>query len=367
MQKWMGLIIKVSMVAGSVCLAWFFSGRQFWLDTEIQNSRLHVTDASVRASQVNQPSKSQGLVANFHRDFNERQLSRRCDQPDLGAVKYTQVEGIYTWTDERGIKNYSDKKPVTGAELYQSEQPQRLDYFDLKLHATQLSPKFKSELTARLRAVFRAYSHLVGLDVMRKVQLNLHVVSSQRYKILVRELGRDPVKTNGVYFSDHNTGYIKYSTFDKTMRVAVHEAIHNINATLFGRLPRWLNEGLAEYFEYTRSNMQASIVPPNKDWLSKSGQLNHALMPLSALLQTKQRWDKNIYARWYSSSWAFVYFLASHDQYTAQLRRYLLAEQQNTCKVLDQSTVDDYFIAQMPSIEQNFIAYMAGKLTVHRY
>ncbi|MBQ4864727.1 DUF1570 domain-containing protein [Pseudoalteromonas sp. MMG013] len=366
MQRWTRFIMITVLVITSISLSYFFSNRQFWF------SSLHTQPAVTEPTKisefhVSQPSvilsKESTYIHNNHKMFR-----KSCEKADLGAVKYEQVDGIYTWVDERGIKNFSDKKPHSAAELYQTTKNNTLDYFELNVQAGGLPVRFKNQLSANLRAVFRAYATLVGLKVMRKVKLNLHILPNTRaYNHEVKSLGGDPTGTTGVYFGSKNTAYIKYSTFEHTIKVAVHEAVHAINEAVIGDTPQWFNEGLAEYFEYTHVHMQASIIEPNKSWVSLNGRLLKSVIQPRKLVHTSSHWRKSNYAQMYRSSWAFVYFLTSDDTRKSLLRKYLLAEQSNKCDTLGNDQVWTYLTARQGNLEQAFVHFTKSKLTAHRY
>lgn len=369
MQRWKRYIMITVLVIFSIFLAWFFTGKQFWFSSffiqPVVTALSKIPEPKVSQQALSTPKKvnSFAYIHHTHRTFR-----KNCSKENLGTVKYEQVGGIYTWVDERGIKNYSDKKPHSRAELYRTTASTALDFFELDLQAPGLPSQFKNELSANLRAVFRAYTSLIGLKAMRKVKLNLHILpNSSAYNRKVKRLGGNPEGTAGVYFGSKNTAYIKYSTFEHTINVAIHEAVHAINEAVIGDTPQWLNEGLAEYFEYTYANMHTSIVAPNRSWVTSNGMLLKSVIQPYQLVHTKAHWHKTDYAKMYRSSWAFVHFLTSNTTYKLSLKKYLLAEQKSKCDVLNSDDVWPYLSGKHNAVAQDFSRFVKGKITVHRY
>jgi hypothetical protein len=372
MQQLTRFLMITVLVVISVFLTWFFSDKQFWFSSRFKspdvNGPVKMTESHVSSKSVTaKDNVTPAYTHNIHDIFN-----LNCRKDNLGVIRYEQIEGVYTWIDERGIKNYSDQKPNSNAELYRTSNSNALDFFELNLHAPGLSSEFKNKLSSNLRAVFRAYTSLIGLNAMRKVKLNLHILPNRRaYNRMVKSVGGNPQGTSGVYFGSKNTAYIEYSTFERTINVAIHEAVHAINEAIIGDTPKWLNEGLAEYFEYTSANMQASIVEPNKSWVSSKKMLYKKVVQPYQLVHGSPHWRRSTYSKMYRSSWVLVHFLASNSTRKQALKKYLHAEQKDKCNILISDDIWSYLFSPKSdpasTVVQDFLNFTEREIPTHYY
>lgn len=91
------------------------------------------------------------------------------------------------------------------------------------------------------------------------------------------------------------------------MRTAIHEAVHAINKAILGTTPRWLNEGLAEYFEYTNNSMQLVSIDPHLSWISNK-HIAQSVFTINWLIGLDNKWQTADDTKLYASSWAAIYF-----------------------------------------------------------
>ncbi|MEM7048850.1 MAG: tetratricopeptide repeat protein [Acidobacteriota bacterium] len=109
-----------------------------------------------------------------------------------------------------------------------------------------------------------------------------------------------------------------------------HEAVHDLVAHNFPAVPRWLDEGLAEYYgafeERAGFARVGSPVERHLDWLQSETDLD-----LPAVLSVADRRDlhgaggaRRRVGRFYAVSWALVHYLLSQPEGTATLGDYLL-------------------------------------------
>ena len=98
---------------------------------------------------------------------------------------------------------------------------------------------------------------------------------------------------------------------DETRTTVYHEYIHKLLRLNFTRMPVWLDEGLAEFYAYTRfRDKQVFIGAPSGrvTWLR-----NHTLIPLQTMLAVNPRspyYTDPLQAQtFYAESWALTHFL----------------------------------------------------------
>jgi len=82
-------------------------------------------------------------------------------------------------------------------------------------------------------------------NITAPVKINLYG-KSKDYRLEQKKYNA-PVKSDGFYINAINEAFVYKSSY--YLSVALHEASHSIFQFNFKNSPRWLNEGLAEFFE----------------------------------------------------------------------------------------------------------------------
>lgn len=373
-SKWRETIFKTSLVLISVLLFLFFDGREFWL-TQIQPQLTHVI--SNKKAEVDNPPvapeqrfKKPSLARLTNSDTCDHQANLRrfgrCKSKPTAGIKYRVENGIYTWVDEKGITNYSDKKPDSSALSYQPKRNQVIDFFELNISGTHITNQFKNVLSTKLNAVFRGYTSIVGLDAMQKVTLTIKVLPNRReYEQAVRSYGGDPKGSVGIYFGRHNLALVEQRSQYATMQTAVHEAVHAINQAVIGYSPRWLNEGLAGYFQTIKVNMQVGTVYPNSARLD-SGYIKGNILPPYDLINAESDWKSYNTDLMYKSSWAAIHFLMSTAKGRQSLKTLMLYEQIERCRSLNHQESSKLLAEHFPNLHDRFLRFVQSPVEPHR-
>ncbi|KZN69211.1 DUF4124 domain-containing protein [Pseudoalteromonas luteoviolacea] len=368
-STWTGPIFKACLVVFSALLYLFFDGQQFWVAEEQPYLSQESDTSSEHSSRVGSsyttghagPTKRQASQPKHRPDADHQDVLRRFGrcQPHSGeSVKYRVEQGIYTWVDSNGVINYSDQKPSRNAKTYQPRSSRVLDYFDLEISGQTISTQFKNTLSARLNAIFRGYTSIVGLKAMRKVTLRIQILPSRRlYERTVKAYGGAPSGTAGVYFGTKNTAYVEQTSYEATMQTAIHEAVHAINQAVIGFSPRWLNEGLAEYFETVEISMQVGKVTPSNH-ITKSGYIKGQVLRPSQLIGAEDTWQTSDPVLLYRSSWAFVHFLMSTSSGKQSLKALMLQEQKEPCSSLDYANVKRVLNGSYPNMQSAYTMFL---------
>ena len=98
--------------------------------------------------------------------------------------------------------------------------------------------------------------------------------------------------------------------------------MHAVNRHWFGNMPRWLNEGIAEYAETAYQGKSES----GWERLLQS----RGVLPLGQMISARSHdWNSSYRRQLYATSWAFVTYLI--EQHPKGLTRLLLVEGQNGC------------------------------------
>jgi hypothetical protein len=102
-------------------------------------------------------------------------------------------------------------------------------------------------------------------------------------------------------------------------RVLQHEGFHQFaHKVIRGRLPIWLNEGLAEYFGrgiWTGDSLVVGVIHNGARGVVQEMIKKKTLMPLSKMLAMSQReWNGALSHRNYLQAWSMVHFLVHGDK-----------------------------------------------------
>ncbi|TMP07602.1 hypothetical protein CWC11_06090 [Pseudoalteromonas sp. S3178] len=291
----------------------------------------------------------------------------RCVDVSLGKVKYKRTGDIFTWTDSDGVPHFSDKKPDFAVATYNTGFIEPLDYFDLTLNTPNLPSSFNQALHIKLNTVFKVYGQVIGVHALKKVKLNLTVLPTRdAYEAAIKQRGANPTNTAGMYFHASNSAFINYENDHAAMRTAIHEAVHAINKAVLGYTPRWLNEGLAEYFELTKNHMQTGIVEPNSSWV-KNSKISKSVFTFNSLITLDKSWSKSDTSKLYASSWAAIYFLMDSHSGKILLKNMMLAEQELPCNKLSKKQLSTLLNEQYPDIDSQYSKWLKTSFKTHNF
>lgn len=293
---------------------------------------------------------------------------KTCKHTSLGEIKYKKTGNVYTWVDERGISNFSSTPP-NNADFKQLNYAENkiFDYFSLDLNTENLPYDFNQKLSIKLHKLFELYGKLLDVSKLRKVDINLRVFASKNTFNQVKLNHKMPLKDNtlGFYSHSNNQAYLLFTTNNRTMKTAIHEATHAINRGIIGYSNNWLNEGLAEYSEYIEVVGKYGRVYPNQDW-TNNNKVSAQLLPLSVLIgATHKEWNSNLKTRLYASSWAFVYFMMDNKQRKSMLSKFIKSEQQNLCNVIPKNNFEKVIGLSINNLQKQFNVWSRSKFKVH--
>lgn len=236
---------------------------------------------------------------------------------------------VYKWHDENGKLHLSDRPPIDAP---YTESEHKLSWadglFELSINIanpeiTPVPPYFKDRLKTNGQSIARSLAQIGNLKEPQPVRLDYTVYANRAdYE---RERGKKG--STGVYNPATGSGaMIAQENGEKTSRVALHEITHAINCNMFGVMPSWLNEGLAEYFETIQTMDAYATVTADKHSFNMARQ--KAITGYSELIETIHQNSGSFWAmrdRAYPLSGSFVFFMLDSDQRRNILGQYLNA------------------------------------------
>lgn len=161
------------------------------------------------------------------------------------------------------------------------------------------------------------------------------------YEVLLAGHGIDATNSGGMFFVRPNVQGLATWTADRsrseTLAVLQHEGFHQFAWNYLGhRLPLWLNEGLAQYFEdaiLVNDRMSLGIANGIRIQRVREAVTSDQAIPLDDLLvMDNQGWNQTLNhdatasALIYAQSWSLTFFLihGEESRYQQPLQRYLL-------------------------------------------
>ncbi|MCL1080132.1 DUF1570 domain-containing protein [Parashewanella spongiae] len=218
---------------------------------------------------------------------------------------------IFSWEDDNGVTHFSDTLYGSNGKSQVHEQYRiELKPFELSIVSKKTLPiNFKRDITVGIKKIYEIISSYIDKKYIKPVNVNLQFSHSKRaYQAIQHKKAPGLGASQGFYSGKHNLAMVWYKNAEQAKQTALHESAHVINSGLFGSTPRWLNEGLAEYFETVKIMGLAAKISP-LDWKNDASVKR---ISLSTLLNgTNQHWSGKNQSIMYSASHSFVHFLMS--------------------------------------------------------
>ncbi|MGB0893821.1 MAG: peptidase MA family metallohydrolase [Parashewanella sp.] len=218
---------------------------------------------------------------------------------------------VFSWVDDNGITHFSNTLFGAGddAQILEEYQSQ-LEPLELSVSSSKALPRhFENKVTVGIKKIYQILSLYLDKQHLLEVEVNLTFAHSKReYQSIQRAKAPNLGQSQGFYTSNGNYAAVWFKNSKQAQKTAVHEATHVINSGLFGNTPKWLNEGLAEYFERMKVIGLAAKIQP-QDW-STLNQVKRMRL-ISLINSTRQDWKGSNQSTMYSASNSLVHFLMS--------------------------------------------------------
>lgn len=294
-----------------------------------------------------------------------------CVDLSAGAITRVPNTSVYRWVDDSGQVHFADREPdsamLTEVIGLGGERDQ---YFDLDINSlsAQVPQGFRGEVEQHANNAYEMLAGLVSELQRNKVSLNVMLVDGRsEFEAYAESIGYSGAKNAaGFYRMGNNQAVVLMdSDADRTLAVATHESVHVINAGLYGIIPRWLNEGLADYLEGMTISGQVMEISWRSKWSSERGEWINLPGLISA---SDEDWDGPNRQRLYASSRAFVYFLLSTSEGKAWVKDYLTLKSARVCDHLSERPFFNLHFGSVEDADHYFRAWVQGAIPpVHLY
>ena len=251
----------------------------------------------------------------LHHGHRFAKVTGNCKTPKNASGKI-----IYRWLDENGVVHLSNRGRPTNANVIVAGTISP-DSITIDLYGDTPPDGFRKSLRKRIDDAIKIFAKVTDEAVVVPVHIKMRLFTQKSdYIAFQKQVAPKLNQSAGFYRSGSNESAV-YLHPQFGLDTAVHEAMHAINRAWFGRIARWLNEGMAEVAE------------------GKSSFASISTLPLQTLLSSKDEdWQSSKRSSLYQSSKAFVQYL--NDNHQQVLARLLQRESENGCDVL---TMDDVF------------------------
>lgn len=292
-----------------------------------------------------------------------------CRPPQKKAIGQASVTRVYKWIDDQGRVHYGDKLPALKVPAQTLQLDGRLQYFRLNLHTNSKAfpPHFQDRLTVRVEKAYQVLAQLIPDSLLGQVDVNLWVFDSrQDYEVFQRKHAPTvAAASQGFHNSENNIAAAWRSSDEQIIATSVHESVHVMNAGMFGHLPRWLNEGMAEYIEGIHVYGQAADITVADDWLQR---LQGKRLRFDDLFRADDaQWQGGMRLDLYAHSWGLVYFLMSSEPGREILGEILVSAAKNPCQLLNgKDFLQRRYPGGLSGLESQFDRWLGGSKSAHR-
>jgi hypothetical protein len=131
-----------------------------------------------------------------------------------------------------------------------------------------------------------------------------------------------PPGSAGVFMGDKLMGVSSKrgsgSATDYTWHVIQHEGFHQfVRYVVRGRIPTWVNEGMAEYFGesiFTGDGMVTAVIPPSRCKRIKARIASGEFMPIKRMMYLSlAEWNSQMSTLNYDQAWSMCHYMAHGD------------------------------------------------------
>lgn len=304
----------------------------------------------------------------------ERHENFQCTTTPTEKVTVKKQTQIYRWRDDNGIVHFGDSNfQKNASQKVNLKRPRELEYFTLKMSGDNQPTQFNDELSTRITKIYQLLSDLIPTQKLDKVTVDLKIFNTKDgYRRYSRHLGKNlGNKTDGYYLMRYNQAVVYKHNEYQAGQVALHESTHVINAGIFGYIPRWLNEGIAEYTENMSVIGQAAHIQPNSSWIKHSRINTRRLVNFNELFSAKSSdWNSTKRRQYYATSWALIYFLMDSEDDKQWLGELLTQKAFKRCKhTINRDYIEDRYPGGIKNLQQRFNHWVRTEpqIATHRF
>jgi hypothetical protein len=291
---------------------------------------------------------------------------RVCDTTKVANPAKLSKAEVYRWTDDEGRVHFSDRPPspesAAGAEPVVLDGQSR---FSAKWNFDGFKPPalLRDELERKTDGVFRFFEHVLRLDDMAPLHVNLRVIQGRK-RFMTYRSKKDPALTtdSGFYRFADNEAVVRWTKKETAVAVAQHEVAHLVVGNLLGDIPLWLNEGIAEVVErlsFSANGIRAEADIEAVEALSgrAAGRSWPGLRKFMSL--SRSDWDKQGETFSYQYAWSLVHFLLEDSDRRDVLIDHVQALANHRCRNFDSvGFLDRRYPGGLSGLERDWLRWL---------
>jgi hypothetical protein len=264
--------------------------------------------------------------------------------------------------------------PLAQTTLYINRTPAPFVFKEDKLaFDTDASCQEQSAADAKqgLNALRQVYHDTLGYAEAPEVRLKGHYFCSESaYEAYKRRLGATSASGTGFFSPRYQEIVVMSHAPHQGRQTLMHEASHALLRSQKAVYSKWLNEGLAEYFEgaswdeHTGFQIQPQ---PLKDERVKALYRKGKLPTLAAYLKlSDSQWQglQSPVPVGSTIAWSLVYYLMENPQYHGVIRTLIADQQQGRSSV---ESLSQHYPGGLPRLEQDWHRFILAQRRVHNW
>ncbi len=301
-----------------------------------------------------------------------------CQKPETREIKKESSQKIYRWVDENGKMQFSDIKPEkekAGFSDISANYKESIQYLNLQLidNNADLLVGNKERITADVTQIYFLLAQEMNVKNLRQIDVKVRLFSNQDDFQTYRHIVAPEITTSsGFYVPSLNeaTVFLRKDD-DSTYAVIRHEATHVILASLYGRVPVWFNEGLAEYFEQLAISGQGKTVKFLSHYhkIVAEQMFAHTLPGLQTYFSIEpERFYGEAIERNYAIAWSLVFFILSEPEDRAVFSAMIDHLVKHPCEDVDMiKLLNRYYAGGFNNFESKWHNWLANPYNTSHY
>lgn len=325
-MKIIGRLIMITLgVSTFLMLLWLISNQQ-------QKTKLNAWYQLIASPIIERGYNLPHSLIPADEESHQAQLTEYERPKVCGKVKSEALDhsyNVYQWTDINGQIKISDVAPSIGYTNLRVHELFVENFFDLDVDSDLAAlPAFTQDhIQAGVSKIYKTFSDIIGIAELRKIKLKIKFISDENafhtYRRQVAPSSNNNV--TGFYNSGINQSVI-WAVGDKQhlTRISLHESTHAMVAAMFGDIPVWLNEGMAEFFDMMVITGEQTYKFATNDQHLKLLRSSRLPSLESHFSQSNTEWNHPNNSKLnYAIDWSLIFYLMTHSE-GQELLRYML-------------------------------------------
>jgi hypothetical protein len=275
---------------------------------------------------------------------------------------------VHRWVDASGRVVFSDHAPAgIASEQVEAWSSAGVGRFSADYAYEGFLPpaRFQQQLETDIDGVFHFLADDLELRDVQPVHLKLRIIDGGRAFARAAAGAHLTASTvSGFYTFRDNQAVVRWMGDAPTRAVARHEIMHLALGNWLGRVPLWLNEGLAEVAERMRFQQSfATAAAPARELARLRGMEAAGRLPD---LATFLAGDRDDWSRWgndlaYPYAWSLVHFLLEQPSRQRTVGSLLNALADHRCRGFDQvAFLERDYVGGLPALAQDWRHWLRG-------